>query len=1703
MFSRLSSRLTAVIVGVAILPLVLVVGVLLWNARTNQRDAAQVLQDETSKRLAQEIETFITSRPRDLRLITEVHGWVDLSPDEQRVVLSELLAFDEFFEELVLLDARGHELIRESKRDVVTTTLGNRADQDAFRIPFEQQIDYYSPVQVNEETGELLMTIGIPLVDLRTGDVANVLVGDFRFKAVTELLQAEEFQPGEDVYVVLVEDDAPTGEALVDNPELVIAHKNPSVVLGKATVEIDDIDGTTTGLHGDEVIVGLSSFTVGDQAFAVVAELTTDEAYRKSNEALQTTSIMAFVVLVLVAAGGYYFSQRIARPIGELATVARQIGGGDLNVKAKSGGSYEIATLSDTFNSMTAQLASVIGSLEDRVAARTQDLFLTLEVGQLAARIYQQAELLPRVADFIRERFDLYYTQIYLVDEAGRYAYLEAGTGEVGRQLLERGHRLDLSETSIVARTYQSQRPVLVMDTDASDIHRPNPLLPETRSEVAIPLIVGDQTLGVLDMQAREAEIFHEDNLPVFEAMANQLAAALRSAQAYEETQIAIKRADEINRRLTGEAWTGYLARLTRDKAVGYRYDLQEVESIDASLLMQDTSNGGKLVRQPVLLRDEPIGTIQIVEDAARDWSADDLALVEAVADRVALALEQFRAFDETQQALNETAVQAQRLSLLNDLAAEISAAETLADVYRIVAVRTDEVLTSDRASIAMLTPDETRFEIYGLDGERGAIPLGAQLPRAGTWVGEVIDGNRARVLPDMAVVPYLEAQQLVKQGLHSSLNAPLVVHGRPIGTLNVARAEINAYSQRDTDLLTQIASLLSAQIENRGLLEQAQKRAAEMQTVAEVGTEASSALDPDELLWKVVNLVKERFDLYHAHIYLVDDTGERLILTAGAGDVGQKMVERRRGIALTHEHSLVARAARDRQGVIVNDVTLAPDFLPNPMLPNTRAEMAIPMVVGTQLLGVLDVQSTEVGRFTDEDLRVKGTLAAQIATAVQNARLFTEAQSRLAIIESSDNFIAMADMEANLLYINPAGARLVGYDSVDEFMAKVTQNSAIHPPEGLERIEREAMPEVFGDSGFWRGENTILHRDGTIIEVEQALFVLYEEDGTPRNIVSIMTDIRQRKAAQEELDRERRTLQTVLTNLPVGVFMADAATGSSLLANDAALDMLGRGLDPASSTNQLAEVYDAYKFGTDELYPVDQMPLVRGMSGESVQIDDMEIRRPDGKRILLEVTGAPITDAQGNVTASLAVFNDITERRRAEEERQQFLIETQARYEAGRQLVAATNYEETLRAITRYCFRDGAVVGSLYAVELDEAGEPEWIEAIANVKAHDDVFINSPVGSRYYVPELLFTQLWIVDAERPQLINDITSDERVTAEMREVLRQSGHRAMLTLPLTLGGQWIGVANFFWEQPHMFTDSEERFYAAMSGQMASVLQSMRLLQVTEKRAGEMATVAEVGAEAAASLDANRLLSDVVNLTKERFNLYHAHVYLVNETGRYLQLAAGAGQIGQMMVGTSYRIALDHERSLVARAARSREGVIVDDVTQVDDFLPNPMLPETRSEMAIPMIVGDRVLGVLDVQSNKAAYFDRDDLQVLSTLASQIAVSVNNARLFEDQVAAAHQREALNELSQAMLAAETMDEIYATVTNVLVEQFEMAFARIWTVDPTSQELVLQVSAGLYTHLDGPHSRIPLDSDLKLARIAHQRAPHITNDLLGDPW
>ena len=225
------------------------------------------------------------------------------------------------------------------------------------------------------------------------------------------------------------------------------------------------------------------------------------------------------------------------------------------------------------------------------------------------------------------------------------------------------------------------------------------------------------------------------------------------------------------------------------------------------------------------------------------------------------------------------------------------------------------------------------------------------------------------------------------------------------------SKDEIGTLSTAFNSMTSQLRELIGS-LEGR-----VAARTRDMAIVAEVGTATATILDSNKLLQGVVDLTKERFNLYHSHIYLLDEAGENLVLARGAGEAGRLMKERGLSIPLNRAQSLVARSAREQKGVTVNDVTLAPDFLPNPLLPNTRSELAVPMIVGGNVIGVFDIQSDQVGRFTESDINIQTTLAAQVATSVQNVRSFEQAK-------------AQADLES---LVNDIGQKIQRATTVDD----------------------------------------------------------------------------------------------------------------------------------------------------------------------------------------------------------------------------------------------------------------------------------------------------------------------------------------------------------------------------------------------------------------------------------------------------------------------------------------------------------------------------------------------------------------------------------------------------------------------------------------------------------------------------------------------
>ena len=840
-----------------------------------------------------------------------------------------------------------------------------------------------------------------------------------------------------------------------------------------------------------------------------------------SRNALIGMVIVAFIILISVAIiVAIAIARSIVTPLSELTSTALRIGQGQLASRADVHGRNELTVLANAMNDMTQRAQDLVENLETRVEARTRDIATASEISGLASSVLTQDELLPLLVRAIRDQFNFYYTQIYLLDEAKHSAILRAGTGDVGQMLLERGHKINMNDTSMVSQAVMTGQSVLVFDTTVSEIHKPNDLLPLTRSELAVPLLVSGEVVGVLDMQATEPNTFNEDNLDIFVTMANQIASAIRSAEAYDEIEKAVERANAVNLRLTQETWQSYLGRANQD-TMGYLYNLEAPIPIEGGIPVESlfVTDEMSTIRQSIQLRGQPIGSIIVGDDQTQEWDADDTRLVRDVADRVAQALEQFRAFDETQRRAKELQTVAQ---VSTEAAANL-------DVDSLLWTFTN--LTRDNfdlyhAQVFLFDDTGDNLELRAGSGEIGnsMVEAGYSIPlsEANHVVIQSVEQRQSLVAPITDRPPDYQHKDRLPNA-QTELAIPMIVHGEVLGVLNLQSEQMNAFPSADIEIHETLARQIAVAIQNAYAYSQVElvsqeiaQRANELATVAYVSSTSATTLELEKLLQTVVDLTRDNFGLYHVHIYLVDHAKQNLVLAAGSGEIGEQMKDIGHQISMNHHNSIVARAASHRENVVVNDVTATPHFMPNPLLPETEAELAMPMIVGNELIGVLDIQSSEKDIFIDEVVQIQTILADQVAVAIRNAQAYTQERETVEELRELDRlkqqFLANMSHELRTPLNSIIGYSEVLLDGIDGELPEeaIEDVEAIHVSgKHLLDLINEILDLAKIDSGQMRLDLQTIGLSDVVQEIAKSAEVLVKEKGVSLDVQAEESNIR------------------------------------------------------------------------------------------------------------------------------------------------------------------------------------------------------------------------------------------------------------------------------------------------------------------------------------------------------------------------------------------------------------------------------------------------------------------------------------------------------------------------------------------------------------------------------------------------------------------
>lgn len=268
----------------------------------------------------------------------------------------------------------------------------------------------------------------------------------------------------------------------------------------------------------------------------VLVHQTTQEALSPVQSQLRVSLMVVYLLVGVMALVGYGVSLVLSRPILQLTQVAEQVSAGDLTVRAQVDSRDEIGSLAKAFNNMTGQLSEMVGTLEQRVASRTRALVTTTEVSRRLSTILNQQELVSQVVEQVQTAFNYYHVHIYLYDEKQENLVMAGGTGEAGRTMLASGHRIARGR-GLVGRAAENNQPILVGDTHQDPNWLSNPLLPDTQSEVAVPIAVGDTVLGVLDVQHNVVNGLTQADVDLIQSIAGQVAIGVQNARSFADTR--------------------------------------------------------------------------------------------------------------------------------------------------------------------------------------------------------------------------------------------------------------------------------------------------------------------------------------------------------------------------------------------------------------------------------------------------------------------------------------------------------------------------------------------------------------------------------------------------------------------------------------------------------------------------------------------------------------------------------------------------------------------------------------------------------------------------------------------------------------------------------------------------------------------------------------------------------------------------------------------------------------------------------------------------------------------------------------------------------------------------------------------------------------------------------------------------------------
>ncbi len=690
---------------------------------------------------------------------------------------------------------------------------------------------------------------------------------------------------------------------------------------------------------------------------------------------------------------------------------------------------------------------------------RARQLQSSAQFGQRTGLGSDLNQLLRETAHLVRETFNFYHVSILLLEEDQQALQLRAVAGQ--EQLLHTAvpYRLPADENSIIGWVAVHQTARISDDVTTDPHYLAEPLLAETRSEMALPLITRGQLLGVLDVQSRRTWAFQEEDAAFLQIAANQLAVGIDNTRLLARVEATLRETQalyQFNTLLGGTLDVGEIYRraaraITQELAacrclmlawshdqtavtiqVGYEqgsgagaragffwdtavYYLQDYPDINRALATGETAvyqldpqshlpeqrilttyRATNWLSVPITRGLESVGLLWLFRDENQpSFQPAEIKIIQAMASQTAVAL-------ANAQLTSDAQVRVAQLSTINRTSVILSHAPTLKAIFDGARREIMALIPATGMSIMLLAKDSEHIHWlygyeYGHEVDLSGIP---PLPISQGFSGHVVRTREMlHVDKDDIELRHKLQSLVVGEEMGAWLGLPMIVSGKLVGVLAVENED--SFSEPEIELLKTIVGPLASAIHNfvqldelQAALEAQSQQRIQLQTAAEVAAAATGVLNLEEVVEASVNLIKGRFGLYYVGLFLVDYEKKEAMLVSGTGEAGRIQVQEGRRLRVGGK-SLIGGATGDGHPRITQDVKLDEEWLPNPHLPDTRSELALPLRVHGHIIGALTAQSTQPHHFTPELIQVLQTLCDQLATAVENARLLARVEAR------------------------------------------------------------------------------------------------------------------------------------------------------------------------------------------------------------------------------------------------------------------------------------------------------------------------------------------------------------------------------------------------------------------------------------------------------------------------------------------------------------------------------------------------------------------------------------------------------------------------------------------------------------------------------------------------------------------------------------